>query len=147
MEEGGGTFYLARSFFRKFLGFFFCNISVFQFEIWSVLSNSAQLPTWRDQIWPSVALERIFEEDKDGGFVNRRLFVLWADVWREQTEADQFCLTLQCGCFRFIRKCVFAETLIFLLPDVVLFYIPPWLPGRWMRCGLFLQKRLQICSE
>lgn len=67
------------------------------------------------------ALERIFEEDKDGGFVNRRLFVLWADVWREQTEADQFRLTLQSCCFTFIRKCVFAKTVIFLLPDVVLF--------------------------
>lgn len=67
------------------------------------------------------ALERIFEEDKDGGFVNRRLFVLWA----EQTEADQFRLTLQSCCFTFIRKCVFAKTVIFLLPDVVLFYIPP----------------------
>lgn len=84
--------------------FFFFFYFSFQFQIWLHVQNpccriqrSCQLD--QDQIWPSVALERIFEEDKDGGFVNRRLFVLWADVWPEKTAADQFG---QCCCFRFI---------------------------------------------
>lgn len=68
------------------MGFFF--FFSFQFQIWlgvrkpcCRIQRSCRLDP--DQIWPSVALERIFEEDKDGKFVNRRLFVFWSDVWPE----------------------------------------------------------------